>query len=96
MLAAGFALPDEESKKRAVLSGEMRFGGTKGALWTELLLWIREVGDEEIRQVGDAGPTIDSIEVQEFESNAELKEWFRQHAPAFPAVKRDRGAPNRA
>jgi hypothetical protein len=96
MLAAGFASWDEESQKRAVLSGEMRFGGTKGALSTELLFWIREMGDEEIRQVGDAGPTIDSIKVQEFESNAEHKEWLKQRAPAFLAVKRDRGAPNRA
>jgi hypothetical protein len=57
---------------------------------------VREMGDEEVRQVGDAGPTIDSIAVQEFELNAELKEWLKQHAPAFLAVKRDRGAPNRA
>jgi hypothetical protein len=49
---------------------------------------VREMGEEEIRQVGDAGPTIDPIEAQEFESNAELKEWLKQHAPAFLAVKR--------
>jgi hypothetical protein len=39
--------------------------------------------DEEIRKVGETGPTIDSIEVSEFESNAELKEWLGKHAPAF-------------
>ncbi|HWT78227.1 MAG TPA: hypothetical protein VN648_05420, partial [Candidatus Methylomirabilis sp.] len=47
------------------------------------VLWVREMSEEEIRQVGDKGPTIDSIEVAEFESHAELKEWLGQHAPAF-------------
>jgi len=31
----------------------------------------------------ETGPTIDSIEVAEFESQAALKEWVRQKAPAF-------------
>lgn len=47
------------------------------------ILWVREMAEEEIQQVGDTGPTIDSIEVQEFESNAKAKEWFRKKAPAF-------------
>jgi hypothetical protein len=47
------------------------------------VLWVREMSEEEIRQVGDKGPSIDSIEVAEFESHAELKEWLGQHAPAF-------------
>jgi hypothetical protein len=38
---------------------------------------------EEIRQVGEKGPTIDSIEVAEFESHDKLREWVRQKAPAF-------------
>ena len=29
------------------------------------------------------GSTIDSIEVAEFESQADLKEWLRKNAPAF-------------
>ncbi len=47
------------------------------------ILWLREMAEEEIGQVGDTGPTIDSIEVQEFDSNAEAKEWLRKNAPAF-------------
>jgi hypothetical protein len=39
--------------------------------------------EEEIRQVGDSGPTIDSIEVAECQSQAALKEWLTEHAPAF-------------
>jgi hypothetical protein len=39
--------------------------------------------DDEIRQAGDTGPTIDSIQVEEFESQAALKEWLSKIAPAF-------------
>jgi hypothetical protein len=41
------------------------------------------MSEEDIRQVGDSGPTIDGIELGEFESNAALKEWLKQNAPAF-------------
>jgi len=41
------------------------------------------MSEEEIRQVGEKGPTIDSIEVAGFESQAEVKEWLRKNAPAF-------------
>jgi hypothetical protein len=56
---------------------------THAGLQRHRVLWIREMSDEEIRQVGDSGPTIDSIEVAEFESNTDLKEWVGAHAPAF-------------
>jgi len=38
---------------------------------------------DEIEQVGESGPTIDSIQVQEFESHEALKEWLKQKVPAF-------------
>jgi hypothetical protein len=38
---------------------------------------------EESRQMGERGPTIDSIEVAEFENRSELKEWLGKHATAF-------------
>lgn len=47
------------------------------------VLWVREMTEEEIQEVGEHGPTIDSIEVAEFETNDALKEWVKQHAPAF-------------
>jgi len=47
------------------------------------VLWVREMAEEEVREVGDSGPTIGSIQVAEFESNKELKEWLRQNVPAF-------------
>jgi hypothetical protein len=56
---------------------------THAGLQRHRVLWIREMSEEEIRQVGETGPTIDSIEVAEFESHEELKEWLGKKAPAF-------------
>ncbi len=56
---------------------------TTGGLQRHRVVWIREMSEEDIRQVGDSGPTIDSIQVEEFESQATLKEWLRENAPAF-------------
>ena len=47
------------------------------------LTYVREMSEEEIRNVGPTEPTIDSIEVEEFESHAALKEWLAKKAPAF-------------
>jgi hypothetical protein len=56
---------------------------TTGGLQRRRVLWIREMSEEEIRQVGDTAPTIDSIQVAEFESQDALKEWLSMNAPAF-------------
>jgi hypothetical protein len=56
---------------------------TTGGLQRNRVVWIREMSEEDIRQVGDSGPTIDSIQLAEFESQAALKEWLMQNAPAF-------------
>ena len=56
---------------------------TTSGLQRHRIVWMREMTEEEIRQVGETGPTIDSIEVTEFESHAALKEWLRKNAPAF-------------
>jgi len=56
---------------------------THAGLQRHRVLWVREMSEEEIRQVGEKGPTIDSIQVAEFESHAALKEWLGKHAPAF-------------
>jgi Sigma-70 region 2 len=56
---------------------------TTSGLQRHRIVWMREMTEEEIRQVGETGPTIDSIEVAEFESHAELKEWLSSNAPAF-------------
>jgi hypothetical protein len=55
------------------------------------VLWLREMTPEEIREVGESGPTIDKIDVGQFETHAALKEWLKARAPAFlegPAMTR--------
>ncbi|MBR9804062.1 hypothetical protein GYB59_21260 [bacterium] len=47
------------------------------------VVWIREMSEEDIAQVGESGPTIDSIDIVEFESNADLKEWVGKTASGF-------------
>jgi hypothetical protein len=56
---------------------------TNAGLQRSRVLWIREMTSDEIERVGHTAPTIDSIEVAEFESHAALKEWLNQKAPAF-------------
>lgn len=56
---------------------------TRGGLQRHRVLWLREMGDDDIRKVGETGPTIDSIVVAEFESHDALKEWLGKTAPAF-------------
>lgn len=56
---------------------------THAGLQRHRVLFIREMSEEEIRQVGETGPTIDSITVAEFQSNDALKEWVSTKAPAF-------------
>jgi hypothetical protein len=47
------------------------------------IMWVRELDKAEARQIGQAGPTIDKIDVAEFESQEEVREWVMRHAPAF-------------
>jgi hypothetical protein len=56
---------------------------TRSGLQRHRVLWVAEMTEEEVRQIQDSGPTIDRIEVGEFESNDELKEWIGQRAPKF-------------
>jgi len=56
---------------------------TNGGLQRHRVLWIQEMTKEDIKSVGENGPTIDSIEIAQFESHAEVKAWLSAHAPAF-------------
>ena len=58
---------------------------TSAGLQRHRVLWVREMTEEEIRQVGETGPTVDSIEVAEFESHADLREWLGKNAASFLA-----------
>jgi len=47
------------------------------------ILWVREMDKDELRKTPPGQPTIDRIEVAEFDSQEELKEWMKKNAPAF-------------
>jgi hypothetical protein len=47
------------------------------------IVWVREMDKAEIHKVGKGGPTIDSIEIGEFESHDELRQWLGKTAPVF-------------
>ena len=65
----------------AVNQGGMNL--TDRGLQRHRVTWVREMDEEELRTVGEGGPTIDSIEVAEFESQEQLTEWLRANAPSF-------------
>ncbi|MBX9581875.1 MAG: hypothetical protein K2X87_16345 [Gemmataceae bacterium] len=47
------------------------------------VVWVREMDEAELRRTGDGGPTVDAIEIAEFESQADLQAWLGKTAPAF-------------
>ena len=54
-----------------------------GGLQRHRVTWVREMDAADIRAVSDTGPTVDRIEVGEFDSQHDLKEWLAKTAPAF-------------
>lgn len=56
---------------------------TTGGLQRHRVVWIREMSEEDIEKVGESGPTIDSIQIEEFDSQDALREWLKSHAPEF-------------
>lgn len=55
----------------------------RAGLQRHRVLWVREMGEGEAAATGESGPTIDTIEVSEFESHQALTEWLGRVAPAF-------------
>jgi hypothetical protein len=47
------------------------------------ITFIREMDEDELRKAGDGEPTIDGIEIVEFESHEEAMEYLKKTAPAF-------------
>jgi hypothetical protein len=56
---------------------------TDRGLQRHRIVWIKEMDEDELRSVGQAQPTIDCIDVAEFESQDEVREWLGTAAPAF-------------
>ena len=47
------------------------------------ITFVREMDKEELRKTGNEGPTIDRIDIAEFETHEDLREWLKRNAPAF-------------
>ena len=47
------------------------------------IMWVREMDKVEARKVGQTGPTIDHIDVAEFEGQEEMREWLGKVAPGI-------------
>src|SRR6516162_3218025 len=56
---------------------------THAGLQRSRVLWIREMTEEEIKRVGESGPTIDSVLIGEFTDHESRRGWLQKHAPAF-------------
>jgi hypothetical protein len=50
------------------------------------ITFVREMDEAELRQAGE-GPSIDQIEIGEFESTADARKWLKSTAPAFLRVQ---------
>jgi len=65
--------------------GESGIDLIRAGLQRHRVTWVREMSEEDVRQTGEKGPTIDSIEIGEFDSHQALSEWLRNTAPSFVA-----------
>lgn len=63
--------------------GDGAINPTHAGLQRHRVLWLREMRDKEVQQVGEQGPTIDCIEVAEFTLHEALTKWLKERAPAF-------------
>ncbi len=56
---------------------------TDRGLQRQRISWIREMDELELRKAKPGEPTIDRIEVAEFETHEEMATWIKTHAPLF-------------
>jgi hypothetical protein len=56
---------------------------TDRGLQRHRITFIREMDEDELRRAGKGEPTIDSIEIAEFENQEAAIEWLKKKAPAF-------------
>jgi hypothetical protein len=47
------------------------------------ITFIREMDEDQLRKAGEREPTIDSIEMAEFETHEEVRDWIKKNASAF-------------
>lgn len=63
--------------------GESGIDLIRAGLQRHRVTWVREMSEEDIGQIGEKGPTIDRIEIGEFESHQQLTDWLSRNAPEF-------------
>ena len=63
--------------------GEATVNLTDRGLQRHRITFVREMDEEELRRVGSTGPTIDGIDIAEFETIQEMRDWLKERAPAF-------------
>ncbi|HLJ92763.1 MAG TPA: hypothetical protein VKU02_06155 [Gemmataceae bacterium] len=56
---------------------------TDRGLQRHRITWVREMDQDELRKAGQTEPTIDGIDIGDFESRDEQQEWVKRRAPAF-------------
>jgi hypothetical protein len=56
---------------------------TDHGLQRHKITYIREMDEDELRRAGKGEPTIDRIEVAEFDGQEAATEWLKMKAPAF-------------
>ena len=56
---------------------------TDRGLQRHRITFVREMEEAELRSAGAGEPTVDRIDIAEFDSNEELREWLKKAAPAF-------------
>lgn len=62
--------------------GKAQVNLTEG-LQRHRILWVAEMDQDQLRQVRPGEPSIDQIDIGEFETVEEQREWLKARAPAF-------------
>ncbi len=63
--------------------GQAQVNLTDRGLHRQRIVYIREMDEAELRQARGGGPSIDRIDIAEFETVEEQREWLKARAPAF-------------
>ena len=63
--------------------GEAKVNLTDRGLQRHRILYIREMDEDALRKARGGEPTIDRIDIAEFETVEEQREWLQARAPAF-------------
>jgi hypothetical protein len=63
--------------------GQAQVNLTDRGLQRHRILFVREMNEEELRRARGGEPSIDSIDIAEFETTEEQREWLKARAAAF-------------